>query len=136
MAVLADLATFLQTQGLGTPASTILAGTIPEDVAGAPDEVMYLLETPGLAPEHVHDIIGPAVEQPVIQIRIRGRPYGYEAARAKAQQAFVALDSLVNTTLSGTAYRQVMALQSPFLLQVDDWHRPHIVFHVRCQKAV
>jgi hypothetical protein len=71
----------------------------------------------------------------MLQVLTRGAPFGYAAARVKAQAAFVALASVHNQTLSGTFYLGVMAMQSPFFLKNDELNRPLIVFHIRCQKS-
>jgi hypothetical protein len=136
--LLDDLGTYLQAQGIGTVGTTLFKGSIPQDAPAlnVQDALVALIETPGLPPMHVHSVSGPDVEQPTVQVVSRGAPYAYAAARTKAEAAFVALDSVHNQTLGTAFYLWILALQSPFLLRVDDLNRPHIVFNVRCAKAL
>src|ERR1043166_7924080 len=125
--VLDDLGIYLQTQGLGTLGTNIFKGRIPQDApgTGVPDELIALFPVPGLPPEHTHDIVGPAVEQPMVQVRIRGGTTAGSDASAwtKAQQAFVALDSVRNQVINGVFYRQIMAMSSPDgRLGADQWN--------------
>jgi hypothetical protein len=136
--LLDDLGTYLQAQGIGTVGTTLFKGGIPQDApaVSVQDALVALIETPGLPPMHVHSVPGPDVEQPTVQVVSRGTPYAYAVARTKAEAAFVTLDSVHNQMLGSTFYLWILALQSPFLSHVDDLNRPHIVFNVRCAKAV
>lgn len=137
--ILDDLAMYLEAQGLGTRRVTIFAGRIPEDApgSGVADGIIVLFAVPGLGPEHVHDIVGPAVSQPVVQVRVRGAavPGGYAAMWSTAEQAYKVLDSVRNQTINGVFYRHILALQSPFGLGEDQYNRPTLVFNVRCARG-
>ena len=134
--VLDDLAIYLQAQGLGMRGTTIFEGRLPADApgGGVADALIVLFPVPGLSPLHVHSIVGPGVEQPVVQVRIRGGTTqgAYAAMWATAEQAFVALDSISNQAINGTFYQRIMALQSPFALPEDEYGRPTLIFNVRC----
>ncbi len=138
--ILDDMGVHLQGLGLGTLGTSLFKGRVPQDAPGGvvPDELIALFSVPGLPPDHTHDISGPAVEQPVVQVRVRGGtvPGAYASAWAKAYQAFLALDAVTNTTINGVFYQRIMALQSPFGQADDQYNRPFVVFHVRCVKAV
>jgi hypothetical protein len=134
--VLDDLVVYLQAQGLGTPAVSLFNGGIPEDAAGSLDEVLALMTHAGLPPTYIHDKAAPDLEQPAVQVLIRGGPYGDAVAQQRAQQAFVALASVHNQTLNGTFYLWVRPLQSPFKLRMDELHRPIIVFNLLCAKSL
>lgn len=136
--VLDELADYLEDQGIGTVDVDIFKGGLPLDtpLAMQPDAVVALVETPGLPPEYVHSITGIAMEQPVIQVIVRGPPWDYPTARSKAESAFVALGAITNQALSSVLYLWVLPLQSPWWLRTDDLDRPHIVFQVRCAKAL
>lgn len=137
MAILDDLGLFLQTQGLGTLGQTLFQGSVPLDSVETfySNSLIALLETPGLPPERVHDGPGSSVDQPVIQVLVRGEPHGYEAARALSEDLYRTLDGLTNVTLQGTAYLWLLAMQPPFLLRWDEMARPVFVFQVRCAHA-
>ena len=139
--VLDDLAIFLQTQGLGTRGTNILEGRLPPDPPGAavPDELIVLFAVPSPGPDHVHDIVGPALVRPVVQVRWRGRATqgGYAALWTKAEAAFVALDSVRNQVINGVKYLNIMALQSPNgAIPDDQYNRPTLVFSVICHKEL
>jgi hypothetical protein len=137
--VLDDLAVYLQAQGLGTRSQTIFEGRIPSDApgSGVADQIITLFAVPGLPPQHVHDIVGPAVDQPVVQVRVRGSAAqgGYAAMWTQAEQAYRLLDSVRNQVVNGTFYQAILALQSPFGLGEDQYQRPFLAFNVRCAKA-
>jgi hypothetical protein len=136
--LLDDVGNYLQAQGVGTLQVDLFKGGLPMDSANAPvhDAILALIETAGLPPFHVHTQQAASFEQPVVQVLIRGEPYGYAQARLRAQAAFEALDGLANVTLGTTQYLWIQALQSPFFLRVDEAGRPVIVFNVRVAKAL
>lgn len=136
MPILDDLGQFLQANGFGTLGVDLFLATIPQDPPGpsAPDAVLGLFEIPGMAPEHVHDIRGPAVEQAAVQCRWRGSPFGYAAIREQAGAAFRLLDSVVNQAINGVGYRQILALSSPRSLPADEWNRPTVLFEILCYR--
>ena len=137
--VLDDIALYLQAQGLGTRGTTIFEGRLPPEPPGSgiADQILVLFSVPGLGVLHVHDDPGASVEQPVVQVRVRGSAAqgGYAAMWARATQAFTALDSVRNQTLSGTFYQAILALQSPFGFPEDQYERPFVLFNVRCLKS-
>jgi hypothetical protein len=131
MAVLDELASYLQAEGLGTVGTSIFKGSIP---LNGPDTLVALIEIPGFPPTHAHDAT--RYEQPVLQVAVRGSAHGYATARQQAQDAWNVLDGVHNVVLSGTAYLWLQALQSPYWLKSDDFHRPVFVFSVRCARAL
>lgn len=135
MAILDEVATLLQTAGVGTVGSTIFKHALPLDhpATDASPPIIGLIEVPGLSPVRAHDS---KWEQPVLQVAVRGAPAGYAAARAKAQDAWNALDGVTNQALSGVQYLSIEALQSPFFLRTDDLGRPVIVFSIRCARGL
>jgi len=134
--VLDDLAAYLQTAGLGTVAVDIFKSRLPMDQPGvtAVDAAMALIPVPGGPPLYVHSKAAPDLAQPVVQVICRGTQYGDAAAMARAEQAWVALGSVHNQTLSSTFYLSIVPQQSPWLLKRDELDRPLIVFQVRCVK--
>lgn len=138
MAVLDDLGTYLEAQGVGLLGVSLFQGSIPQDAphVAIQDSLIALIEVPGLPPVHVHTQTQATYEQPMVQVATRGQPYGYAAARAQAQLAYVALDGLANVALSGVEYLWIQAMQSPFLLRIDELARPLLVFTIRVAKAL
>jgi hypothetical protein len=137
--VLDDIAVFLQTQGIGTRGSTIFEGRIPPDApgSGVADQIVTLFAVPGFPPQRVHDIVGTAVDQPVVQVRVRGSTVqgGYAAMWTVAETAYRLLDGVRNQVVNGTFYQAITVLQSPFGLGEDQYQRPFVAFNVRCAKA-
>jgi hypothetical protein len=135
--LLEEVGLYLQTLGLGVLASTLFLGGLPSDApgTGTPDASAALVETPGLPPEYVHDVVPPSREHPVLQLLVRGAPYDYASARQWANDFFLALGRVHNQTLSGTFYLGAWPLQSPFFLRSDDYSRPIMSFQVRFDKA-
>lgn len=137
MALLDELGTYLQTAGIGTLSQSLFKGALPLDTPATTDDaIVALIEVPGSPPLRSHDQPPSRIGQPHVQVVSRGAPYGYVAARQKAHDAWMALDGLANQVLSGTKYLTIVALQEPFLLRIDETHRPHIVFSVRIQREV
>lgn len=138
--ILDDIGLYLQAEGLGTRGSTIFEGRIPPEPPGSgiADQIIVLFSVPGLGVLHVHDAPGASVEQPVVQVRLRGSAAqgGYAAMWTTATQTFLALDSVRNQVLNGTFYLAILALQSPFGFPEDQYERPFLVFNVRCARSV
>jgi len=130
--VLDDLGVFLQDNGFGVLGQSLFLGTIPMDAPGngVQDAILALLEAPGLPPRMTHDLRGPSVEMARIQCRWRGNPHGYEAARGMAGEAFKLLASVVNQTINGVWYQQILPLGGPFGLPPDEWNRPFVLFEI------
>ena len=136
--LLDELASHLQSAGIGTVGTTLFKGALPLDTphVAVQDALVALIETAGLPPVQTLEQPPSRYEQPVVQIVSRGVPYGYVHARQKAQDAWEALDGLGNVTLSGTRYLWIHALQSPFWLRSDELNRPVIVFSIRMARAL
>jgi Bacteriophage minor capsid protein len=137
VSVLEELGTYLQTAGLGTMASTLFLGALPEDAPGVstPDLIAALVEIPGFPPEYTHDILGPSREFPMIQLLVRGAPYDYATPREWAQALLMALGSIRNQALSGTFYLGAMPWHTVYKLRDDDYARPIMSAQVRMDKA-
>jgi len=74
MSLVKDIADFLAAQGLGTVASTIFYGDLPD----VPDSLICLFEYAGLPP-----LPNELLDRPGLQVRVRGT--AYETARAAIQ---------------------------------------------------
>jgi len=131
MGLIEEIGQFIEDEGLASQATDLFIGDMPQT---APDTATAVVETAGLTPLFAHDINGVNLEQPSFQIY--NRAVAYSVARALAQSIFVALNKLVNTTLSGTIYPRVVAIQSPFSLGRDDNHRAQIVCNYTTRKGL
>ena len=131
MGLIEEIGQFIEDEGLATQATDLFIGDMPQT---APDTATAVVETAGLVPLFAHDTIGVNVEQASFQVYTRA--VTYSAARGLAESIFVALNKLVNTTLSGTTYPRVAAIQSPFSLGRDDNHRAQIVCNYTVRKGL
>lgn len=127
MAVLDDVGALLQTQGVGTLGTDLFLSTLPD----VPDACVALYEYGGGPPQHTLGGTSAKWEEPRIQAVARATTYS--AARTKIGAIFTALHAVNNTTLSGTLYLSIEALQSPFFLEKDQSSRVKMVcnFHIR-----
>lgn len=106
--LLDDIATYLQTNGVGTVGTDIFLGQLP----ASPDNCVALFEYAGFPPDLIW-----SGERPGLQARIRNK--SYSAGRTKAEQVVQKLHGLAESTLSGTRYLLVRAEQSPESLGRD-----------------
>lgn len=127
MAVLDDVGAYLQTQGVGTLGTDLFLSALPD----TPDAACVLYEYGGAPPQHTMGGTAAKWEEPRIQAVARAATYS--AARTKIGAIFTALHAVNNTTLSGTLYLSIEAVQSPFFLERDQSDRVKMVcnFHVR-----
>jgi Bacteriophage minor capsid protein len=136
--VLDDLGAYLQAQGLATLGTDLFLGGLPVDAPNitTQDAISALTETPGFPAAYVHTPLGVSVEQPVVQLLVRGAPYDYVGARTQAQALYLALGKISNQVLSGTFYFWAMPIQSVFKLRDDDMGRPIMSVQFRIGKSV
>ena len=123
----------LVAQGVGVFGSNIILGSkgvIPD----GDGPILSILETGGTAPLRVHNEAAAHVQRPSAQILVRGK--NYVATRTMAKNAYLALDGIFNTSLSGTFYQSVTAQQEPTDLGLDSpGLRTMIEFNVQAEKA-
>ncbi len=128
--MLEEIGTFLEGQGFGTQATNLFVGDLPQN---APDAVVNVQETSGLAPLYIHGVDGPAHHQPTFQIYSRARTYN--AARTKAGDIFNALAKLTNVALNGTFYMSIRPRQNPFSIGRDKDNRAQVVCNYEAVKV-
>jgi hypothetical protein len=131
-----DVCTYLAaTTALGLTAGTNLFSVpFPER---AQEQAVCLIEYPGSAPEHGAgpSLTAPHYEVPRFQIICRDATSMAATCRALAESIYVNLDGLADTTLSGTRYMHVKALQSPFYLSQDQNGRHRVVCNYEATKV-
>lgn len=119
--LLDDLADYLSSAGV---TAAIYGGFMPE----APDAAVAIYETGGAGP--VHGMApGPGqakLEQPRVQVVVRGAQYDYAAARLVADQIWKLLDQLPERTINGTRYCWGEAVQSPMGYARDEDRRAYV----------
>lgn len=127
-----EIAARLVAQGVGTVGSNIFLGSkaaIP--VGDGP--YLSLIETGGSGPTRVQNTPGAKTQRPTAQIVARAK--SYLVARTMAKAAYLALDGVFNTTLSGIFYQKITARQEPTDIGLDAQGRPMIVFNIDAEKA-
>ena len=130
MGMLEEIGDYLQGQGFGTQATDLFIGEVPQN---APDTVVGVLETSGLAPTYTHGIDGPTHLHPMFQIYSRDQ--SYNAASVKAHNIFKSLGRLQNVALNGTWYLSVRPRQNPFSIGRDLNHGAQIVCNYEVVKV-
>jgi hypothetical protein len=134
--ILDEIANHLQAEGIGIIGQTLFMGSMPQDEpgTGGQDAIMALIEIPSRGPFRTHDLT--LLELPRLQIQTRGTPYGYPAARQKAQDAWEALEAVTNQVLSGVTYLRIEAQRSVSWLRTDDLQRPYLIFDIECSRVL
>lgn len=129
--VLAELAAFLETAGIGTRGVNLFYGQDVDTV----DNAVWLLEYTGAAPDPKLGQGTVDEESPRVQINVRN--LGYDAGRAKAEAIMVALVSIASgTLLSGTRYLSVLPTSQPSVLSRDKNDRWRFVLNVIAMKEL
>ena len=124
--LLDDVVTYLDAQSATFAKLSASGGNLSKafmpDASPAPDTLVTLYETGGLAPVHVFSTGGTTryFEQPGLQLISRSTSYA--TARTNAEAAYIILDSVAGQglpTSSGISYLSIDAVQSPFSLGRD-----------------
>jgi hypothetical protein len=91
-----------------------------------------LIETGGSGPTRIHNVGTANTQRPTVQVVVRAK--SYLTARTKAKAAYLALDGVFNTDISGVRYHSITARQEPTDIGLDDKGRPMIVFNLDIEK--
>ena len=127
-----EIAARLVSAGVGVLGSSIILGSkgvVP--VGDGP--YISLAETGGTSPTRIHNQGAANTQRPSAQVCVRAK--SYLVARAKAKAAYLALDGVFNTDLSGVRYHSITASQEPTDIGLDQLERPMIVFNINAEKA-
>jgi hypothetical protein len=127
MSTLSELGDYLEGKSVSAP---VFLGSGPDD----PDTVLTLYEYPGGPPEYVQESQSPNAE--TAQIQVVARAVAYDEASALIAQAWAALASVINTTLSGTKYRSIRPNSSPAVMGQDSNGRMLLYFNATVEKEV
>ena len=114
--ITADVSSKLTLAGL-TTGYEVLRGKMPS----SPDKVIAIFETGGSGPNFFMG--SGTVEEPAIQIRVRGEVEDYDTPRAKIEQIYQAFAGYGAFTVNSTRYLAFTPLQSPYPLRKDDNRR-------------
>lgn len=117
--LLDELAAYIESNGLGTRATDLFEGFLPDD----PDLVTVLFETPGAPPSLIDG-------RETRSVQVQTRAAGYGDARARAEAVYALLHGLHDVTLSGARYLLIRAKQPPFSLGRDDRQRTEMAFNI------
>lgn len=129
--LLDDIAARLVAQGVGTLGSNIILGSRGQIPTGD-GPYLSMTETGGFAPTRIHNKASANTRRPAAQICVRAK--SYRTARTMAEAAFLALDGVYETTLNGTRYHSITAVQDPEDIGLDENQRPMIVFNISVEK--
>ena len=105
MSILEAVGDYLQAQGQGTLGTNLFLAMMPE----TPDACVCVYETSGLAPMMTMGSAAFAVDQPGLQVIVRGARADYPGARDKALTVRGLLAAITETTISGVHVMRVSA---------------------------
>ena len=90
-----------------------------------PDTVTVLYESAGPASQFAFSTSSTAVDEVFRypQLQVLSRAVSYTVARANAETIYQALNGRSNSTVNGTVYDKVQAVQTPFSVGRDDSDR-------------
>ena len=133
--VLEDLGVYLEGLALATVGTDLILGHVPP----SPSLCCALLEYGGDQPlrnqsEGAAGSGAQSGERPRIQLLCRSETY--TGGRSLIQSIWQALDGVVNQTINGTFYVRMAAIQSPFLVELDDNNRYLFSANFNVTKAV
>jgi len=123
--LLDDIASYLQTNGVGTVGVDIFLGSWPV----GPNNAVAIFEYAGEPP----DLHWPG-EYPGLQVQVRNK--SYEAGRQKIEQVKNVLHGVAETVVNNHRYLLIRANQSPFFLERDENNRAVFVCNFRVIKEV
>jgi len=116
-----DIATMLQTSGIGTLASDIFVGKEP-DYDGIDDAIVTVLDTGGFKPNPAY-----LRDEPTVQVRVRGAPGDYLGTFGKAQSIKDVLLGADTQVINGSRYVRFSQIGDITPLGYDTNNRPLLV---------
>lgn len=127
MAVLDELATYLQNQGLGVVGTNIFIMYMGDE----PDLVtsLYNIHVNDEPVETFGDGTLPVIDQMRFQVRTRAATRRVDLAEARAEDVWKSLVLVANETVGGRYYHRIKKTSGPFLLDIDRKDRPTFVIN-------
>lgn len=124
MSVGSDIAVYLQTAGIGTIATDMFVGHMPD----SPNNVITIYESGG----YPLDLAG-FLRYPTLQVIVRNESYA--TARTKIDQIISTLHRTTNTTINGTKYCSIYSTGDAASIGKDDQNRSQLSvnFEMRTQ---
>ena len=140
-----DVADFIEAEGLAGPGTDWQISH--RRLFEGEDRMVVVTEDGGLEPEIKTErgIGSGALEEPVVQIRVRGRPWHSDEAAAKLNEIKAALHSQLHTTIGSGYYLRVKAQTAePVFIGFDIGSgsdqgrkgRPEFTMSFRCLRRV
>jgi len=115
--LLEEIVTYMAANAMGTLEVNLFKGSMPD----TPDVCTSVNDYGGAAPNHAFGVPGLFDEMPGIQVLARALTR--TAAAARIDLVYKGLPKIQGITLSGTLYRIVNAVQTPFKREVDSKNR-------------
>ena len=127
-----DIATILSNAGVGTLAGTSGWSIYISKHPPTPDTIILLMDAGGFDanPKWLIDDV-------LVQVTVRGAPFGYAAAFSKIQSIKDTLLGLAKQTVNGTVYIGIWQQGEIAMVDYDDNNRPVLMatFRIRRQPA-
>jgi hypothetical protein len=121
-----DIRDILSTAGVGTVASTSGWSLQVSREPAVPDSVVTIYDTGGFESNAKW-----LLDNPTVQVRVRGNVNAYPAAYAKAQEVKDILLGIQPQTRNGTDYIGIWQTSDILFLQYDESNRPILVSNWR-----
>lgn len=133
MSAMEEVADYLATLSLGSPAPSIVKGQLPD----APATCIAVQEYPGAPSDFGFGVDGIQYEYPALQLLFRGEPNDYASPRALAKTVCQELAKVQAESIgSPPVYYHFIKPQSPpFLLERDGQQRCVIALNAVCEKV-
>ena len=132
MTILESVGDFLASNGQGTLGTNLFLSLMPD----TPDACVSVYEDEGGEPMVSLGGSGLQLDQPNIQVIVRGARDDYPGTRDKANAIRLLLGALTDQTISGVRILSMTPLGSVLPMGVDDKHRPMVSANFRCMVAL
>ncbi len=136
MSVVDDVQEYLDYEGITDPTTW---PSVRRRVHDGSDQLVVLTEDGGALPEipATTGIGSAALGTPAVQVRVRGKPWDGDSARAKAEEVILHLHGRQSAWIGETLYRSIQAQTlEPVFMGFDDKGRPEFTVSLLMTRGV
>jgi len=126
--ILESVGDYLAAQGQGTLGTSLFLAVMPE----TPDALVAVYESSGLSPMETMGASAFAIDQPEIQVIVRGARGDYPTVRDKADTIRRLLAAVTETSISGIHIMRIRAEGSVLPMGEDENGRPMVSVNFQC----
>ena len=121
-----DIAQVIEDNSYGTFATDLFIGLMPDN----PDACISILDYSGEGPNSLID----KVDNPRVQVRVRGNQFTYATTFALIQNIYSALIGY-SGTINSTHFLGIYPLTTPMFLETDEKNRPVFIVNLKCERS-